>query len=131
MTRVFLATLFIVFSLNGFSQTNRDTLPLNTADTGRIIHLVRAKTFRLVKVDSVNSLLQLIGLCIRLYYHDLRIRRKEENRCCESYNRQWDKTMGFLYFHGGARMHHILSSPPAGPARVDGIVDRIEVARNW
>jgi lipopolysaccharide export system protein LptA len=61
MTRVFLATLFIVFSLNGFSQTNTDTLPLNTADTGRIIHLVRAKTFRLVKVDSVNSLLQLIG----------------------------------------------------------------------
>ncbi|MGB4771880.1 MAG: OstA-like protein [Chitinophagaceae bacterium] len=61
MTRVFLATLFIVFSLNGFSQTNTDTLPLNTADTGRVIRLIRAKTFRLVKVDSVNSLTQLIG----------------------------------------------------------------------
>jgi lipopolysaccharide export system protein LptA len=85
MTRVFLATLFIVFSLNGFSQTNTDTLPLNTADTGRFIRLVRANTFRLVKVDSVNSLIQLIGNVVLVqgnttFYCDSAVQDKRLNQ---------------------------------------------------
>lgn len=85
MTRVFLATLFIVASLNGFSQTTQDTLPLNTADTGRFIRLVRANTFRLVKVDSVTNLVQLIGNVVLIqgnttFYCDSAVQDKRLNQ---------------------------------------------------
>lgn len=85
MTRVILATLFIVFSVNGFSQSNTDTLPLSPADTGRFIRLVRANTFRLVKVDSVNSLVQLIGNVVLVqgnttFYCDSAVQDKRLNQ---------------------------------------------------
>lgn len=58
--------LFVLFSFTGavsLAQAKKDTTSFSSGsgDTGRIIRLVHANTFRLVKVDSVTDLIQLIG----------------------------------------------------------------------
>ena len=63
MTRVILAILFALTAHMGMSQAGRDTVitPTSSRDSARIIRIIRADKFRLVKADSSNELLQLIG----------------------------------------------------------------------
>jgi lipopolysaccharide export system protein LptA len=85
MTRVLLATLLIAVYLTGFSQSNRDTLPRPSGDTVQFIRVVHANTFRLVKVDSVTDLIQLIGKVILVqgnttFYCDSAVQNKRLNQ---------------------------------------------------
>jgi len=63
MTRVILATLFVLITGIGFSQVSRDTVTSSpgSRDSARVIRIIRADKFRLVKADSATELLQLIG----------------------------------------------------------------------
>lgn len=63
MTRFLLFILFVFTGTVSLAQATKDTASIASrqGDTTRIIRLVHANTFRLVKVDSVTDLIQLIG----------------------------------------------------------------------